>query len=135
MNNVITSYSIHYTKLYESKISEIAAIKDSGKGNLRISTIRAVDKTGGEKLNGLSVAIESGGKKYETYVDSDELPTLIAGLDLMTGPEPGPATQDMTIASYQTRDELNIIAIELPENVSKEKAFESRQLLFRNNFV
>lgn len=92
-----------------SRFSAIGAIHDQLGTSAEVECRESTDTASGKKQYGITITVQnmSLGSKHTSYIDYDEIDSLLKGIDYISGVKP--ATElDKFQAYYRTKDDLTL---------------------------
>ena len=100
---------------HKSKLATFAAKKETiieshseelGTSPIRVSTVEMTDFKTGQTARGIEIAVRAGG--YAVYVDEEELPALLRGVDNICGTDFPSQSRDVAQKMFRTRDGIGV---------------------------
>ena len=100
---------------HKSKLAAFAARKETvieshseelGTSPIRVSTVELTDLKTQQVARGIEIAVRAGG--YAVYVDEQELPALLRGVDHICGTDFQTQSKDVRQKIFRTRDGIGV---------------------------
>jgi hypothetical protein len=107
--------------------TEIGSIACGG-GSVLVAAKESSDAATRERALGISVVVRGQGRQDTSYVDYDELDSMIRALDLMNTPPWSESVLPQIEASYTSRDGLRVASANTRNNAGMEAIVQSSRL-------
>lgn len=100
---------------HKSKVASFAARKETvieshseelGTAPVRVSTVEFTDLKTQQTARGVEIGVRPGG--YSVYVDEEELPALLRGVDHVCGTDFQSPPKDIVQKTFRTRDGIGV---------------------------
>jgi hypothetical protein len=88
-----------------------------GRGSIRVAALIVTNSTNGTETKGLLISFSDGaGTRKTAYIDYDEIPGLLSGIDYITGVDLATLKLANTEAIYRTRGNFSVAAFNSGES-------------------
>lgn len=86
--------------------TRVGSVQGPSGGAVSVEAREYREAAGGARAAGLVVEVRAGEERSRCWVDLDEVPALLDGIDVVTKAEKAPSPLERVEASYCTRDDL-----------------------------
>jgi hypothetical protein len=91
--------------------SRIGSVRGEDGGNISVESKEFLDASSGEREYGMTIEVKKVGepeRKGTSYIDYDEIESLLKGIDYISKAEPSITKLDYFQAEYQTKGDFKI---------------------------